>query len=174
MNNLETKLTITGAFVAILFGVYYLNKNGTKYWANKSIKDIANEFSTANKRDQKRMLGELSAKQINDMREELRSMNNNNIAKTIKAEEAYEEWAETNNQQVDDKRKQLLNKLLENKSHSGNSFLSKKTGDRLFDELEKQNENYNNELDSILKKNTGKGNHNRTKKHKRSKKHKRR
>ena len=130
MNNLETKLTITGAFVACLFGVYYLNK-GTNYWSNQSIKDIANEFSTANKRDQKKMLGELSAKQIKDMHHEIRSINNDNIANSIKAEEAYEEWAEINDEEVDRneekadvKRKLLLKDVLDDKRHSSADFLS--------------------------------------------------
>lgn len=126
MNNLETKLTITGAFVACLFGVYYLNKKGTNYWSNQSIKDIAKEFSTANKRDQKRMLGELSAKQIKDMHHEIRSINNDNIANSIKAEEAYEEWAETNNAEVDRKKYKYLNDLLGeyNERRTSSDFLS--------------------------------------------------
>lgn len=128
MNDLETKLTITGAFVACLFGVYFFNKKGTNYWSNQSIKDIAKEFSTANKRDQKRMLGELSAKQINDIHDELRSINNDNIANSIKAEEAYEEWAEKNNEEVDDKSKLLLENLLDKKRHSSHEFLSDNRG----------------------------------------------
>ena len=127
MNNLETKLTITGAFVACLFGVYYLNK-GTNYWSNPSIKDLANEFLVANKKDQKKMLGELSAKQIKDMHHEIRSIHNDTTAKKIKAEEAYEEWAETNNQEVDDKSKLLLENLLDKKRHSSDEFLSDNRG----------------------------------------------
>jgi len=141
MNNLETNFTIIGAGVACLFGVYYLNKKGINHWSNKSNKDIANEFSTANKRDQKRMLNELSAKQIKDMHDELRSINDSEIAHRIQVEETYEEWVKKNNQEVDDRREQVLNKLLENYSHE--SFLSKKI------------------------KNTGKGKHKRSKKHKR-------
>jgi hypothetical protein len=127
MNNLETKLTITGVFIACLFsGVYYFNKKGTNYWSNKSIKDIANDFSTANKRDQKRMIGELSVQQIKDMHEELRSINNNNIANSIKAEEAYEEWAEKNNEEVDRKKYKYLDDLLDqyNKRSTSADFLS--------------------------------------------------